>query len=38
VGVGGGGADVGAPAELRFFGLIEAPADVPFEFTDLPIP
>ncbi len=25
------------PVELRYFGLIRAPADVPFEFSDLPL-
>ncbi|HEX8202896.1 MAG TPA: hypothetical protein VF590_20640 [Isosphaeraceae bacterium] len=35
---GGGGAGLGSPAQLRVFGLIEAPAEVPFEFSDLPTP
>jgi hypothetical protein len=30
--------DTGAPAELRYYSLTRATADVPFEFTDIPMP
>jgi hypothetical protein len=29
---------LGAPAQLRFFGLIEAPTEAAFEFADIPLP